>query len=217
MKTFIKLKNNHVKNLPKEFENQDVRMPESLAEIFIKEYSKAGDIIFDPFTGFGTTLVVAEKLGRDAYGIEFLKERVEYIKGNIKNKNNITHGNSLELDKYDFPMIDMSITSPPYMPKNSNEQYPFGYYMITSETYEQYLKDIKKVYSKLKNKLKPNAYVIIEIVNIINDYANTPLAFDVARVVGEVLTFEKEIIVCWEPTYGFGYDHSYCLVFKNTI
>jgi hypothetical protein len=29
-----------------------------------------------------------------------------------------------------------------------------------------------------------------------------------------VLRFEGEVVVDWEPTYGFGYDHSYCLVFK---
>ncbi|NLD47105.1 MAG: site-specific DNA-methyltransferase, partial [Clostridiaceae bacterium] len=69
-------------------------------------------------------------------------------------------------------------------------------------------------------KLKPNAYVIIEISNIIKDGVFTKLAWDVANSVSEVLTLEKEIIIHWEGNkeseeYGFGYDHSYCLIFRN--
>lgn len=45
----------------------------------------------------------------------------------------------------------------------------------------------------------------------------TPLAWDVARAVGEVLRFEGEVVVEWEPTYGYGYDHSYCLVFSAPV
>jgi len=29
-----------------------------------------------------------------------------------------------------------------------------------------------------------------------------------------VLPFAGEIAVRWEPTYGYGYDHSYCLLFS---
>ena len=74
----------------------------------------------------------------------------------------------------------------------------------------------------LGKKLKNNAYAIIEISNIINDNVLTTLAWDVAKAVGKVLTFEKEIVIEWESEkktekYGFGFDHSYCLIFKNII
>jgi hypothetical protein len=42
----------------------------------------------------------------------------------------------------------------------------------------------------------------------------TPLAWDVAAAVSQVLRFEGEIVVCWDH-YGYGYDHSYCLVFSR--
>lgn len=224
MKTYIELENKIKTSLPEKFKNDDVRFPESLVEIFIEEYTKKGDLVFDPFAGYGTTLFVAEKMNRVGFGIEYLEDRVEYIKDNLRNKDNIICGNSLELDKYDIPSIDFSITSPPYMSKNDHEQYPFAAYKITGDGYEQYLTDIKKIYTKLKDKLKPNAYAVIEISNIINNNINTQLAWDVARVISEVLTFEKEIVIGWKQeenseknSYGFGYDHSYCLIFKKAM
>jgi DNA modification methylase len=47
-----------------------VVMPESVAERVILAASQPGDIVFDPFSGAGTTLVVAKRLGRRWIGID---------------------------------------------------------------------------------------------------------------------------------------------------
>jgi DNA modification methylase len=44
--------------------------PLALPDFFIRAFSDAGDIIFDPFLGSGTTLVAAAKTDRVAYGCE---------------------------------------------------------------------------------------------------------------------------------------------------
>jgi len=44
--------------------------PVGLPEFFIKAYTDAKDIVFDPFMGSGSTLMAAEKNGRFAYGTE---------------------------------------------------------------------------------------------------------------------------------------------------
>ena len=117
-------------------------------------------------------------------------------------------------------MIDFVLTSPPYMQKTNHPEYPFTGYKITGQGYEDYLNDIACIFKQLSRKLKPNAYVVIEVSNLLIDGVFTPLAWDIAGSVGTKLYFEKEIIIEWEsdstPAYGFGYDHSYALVFQNT-
>ncbi|MDR0292901.1 MAG: site-specific DNA-methyltransferase [Oscillospiraceae bacterium] len=53
-------------------ENTDhpAQKPEKLIAKLILASSKAGEIVFDPFLGSGTTAVVAKKLGRRYFGIE---------------------------------------------------------------------------------------------------------------------------------------------------
>ena len=46
------------------------QMPDGLAERIIKRGSNKGDLVFDPFTGSGTTPLTAKKLGRNYLGFE---------------------------------------------------------------------------------------------------------------------------------------------------
>lgn len=53
--------------------------PEELPERCIKAGSKEGDIVLDPFTGSGTTLFVAARLGRKSVGYELSQEYCDLI------------------------------------------------------------------------------------------------------------------------------------------
>ena len=54
--------------------------PEQLAHDHITSWSNEGDTVLDPFAGSGTTLKMAEKLGRHSIGVEIAEEYCEIIR-----------------------------------------------------------------------------------------------------------------------------------------
>ena len=57
--------------------------PEELPQWFMKLFTQEGDTVLDPFAGSGTTLFVAERMGRNAIGIELMQEYYQMIKEQI--------------------------------------------------------------------------------------------------------------------------------------
>lgn len=53
--------------------------PEALPEWFIKLFTKAGDVVLDPFMGSGTTNLVANKLNRKTIGIEIVSDYYKMV------------------------------------------------------------------------------------------------------------------------------------------
>ena len=196
-----------------EFEDDDVRYSESLVEYFLHEFTQAGEIVFDPFAGYGTTLLVAEAMGRKPFGLEYDRDRVSYIQTKLKQPERIIHGDARQLSTYALPIFDFSMTSPPYMKADDHEN-PFTAYREQGAGYASYLDDIQSIYQQMKPRMSSSAKVVIEVANIKSEDHVTTLAWDIAKAISQVLNFEGEIIVSWDE-YGFGYQHSYCLVFSK--
>lgn len=55
---------------PSRSEQHPTMKPVELWEKAMRDGSVAGEIVYDPFMGSGTTIIAAEKLGRKAYGLE---------------------------------------------------------------------------------------------------------------------------------------------------
>jgi tRNA G10 N-methylase Trm11 len=214
MKTYLRLSNIKSTELPPQFRNDDVRFSEQLVEHFLQHFTQVGDVVFDPFAGFGTTLLVAEALGRIPFGIEFDQQRAHYIQSRLQHPTHLIQGDSRYLTRYSLPTFDFSLTSPPYMSKDDPED-PFTAYTLSGRGYEAYLETIQQIYAQIRQMMKPEAWVVIEAANLKSSDGVTTLAWDIAAAVGQVLTFEGEIVIEWEQSYGYGYDHSYCLVFRN--
>jgi len=68
--------------IPQKGEHPTVK-PVELMEFFVKNHTKVGDIILDPFMGSGTTGVAALRLGRKFIGIEIDEEYYEMAKKRI--------------------------------------------------------------------------------------------------------------------------------------
>ncbi len=192
------------------------RYPPEFAKKFIREFTKKGDFILDPFAGFGTTLLIAQKLGRIGIGIEYDKDRCDYVKKKLKSPCQIICGDSLKIASYNLPQFDFSLTSPPYM-RSFDKENPFSNYTKLG-AYAQYLKDINRIYSQIKKVMKKNATIIIEVSNTFGKgHPMTSLAFDIAKEISTVFYFERELIYCVKEGKlkpGIS-NHSYCLIFKN--
>jgi hypothetical protein len=64
------LSNGRVNGLTHNFYRYPARFSPDFVRAILKEYSKPGDLIYDPFMGGGTTLVEAAALGRDCIGTD---------------------------------------------------------------------------------------------------------------------------------------------------
>ena len=64
----------------KERSGYPTQKPQALLERIIKASSNEGDVVFDPFCGCATTLVAAEKLGRQWLGIDVSPQSAKEIK-----------------------------------------------------------------------------------------------------------------------------------------
>ena len=73
--------------------------PEELVRKFVLASSNEGDTVIDPFSGSGTTLVVAEQLGRKWHGCEIESEYNEWTINRLENVQRKTKDKWIEFDK----------------------------------------------------------------------------------------------------------------------
>jgi DNA modification methylase len=197
-------------------DNTDVRFPIELPKKFIEKLTKPGDIVFDPFAGYGTTLFAAQDLGRIGVGIEYEKNRSDFIAEKLKEPSKIIHGDSRKLAELDLPQFDLCFTSPPYM-RSFDEENPLTNYHETGG-YENYLKGMKSIFENIKKHMKPGAYVLVEAENTFEPgFPMTPLAWDLGKVLSEIFLLERELICCFEEgdLSTSKVNHSTILVLKS--
>ncbi|ELZ13740.1 DNA methylase N-4/N-6 domain-containing protein [Halovivax asiaticus JCM 14624] len=221
MPTYRSFEYTHNDELPPGHTNE-VRTPAALVEEYLTTYSDPGDTVLDIFAGYGTTLCVAERLDRVPFGVELESDRVAYIREHLDTPDHVRQGDVLELDASWFPACECCFTSPPFM-EQSDTRNPFQNYAGES-TYADYLDDIEAAFDRLGAVVGSGGHVLIDIVNMTYEGRVTPLAWDVADRVSNVFHFVGEDVITWQSddrtdhngTYGYGYDHSYVLVFQQT-
>lgn len=231
MQTLLTLPFERDRSLPDGYADE-VRTPVPFVEHFLEEFSAPGDVVLDPFAGFGTTLRVAERLDRVAYGVEYESDRAALVADAVDHSDRVIDGDARALSEYDLPPVDCCLTSPPFMVDGMSSD-PFENYDAASESnYERYLADLRAVFDELAAVLAPGGRVLLDVSNIKHEGEVTTLAWDVGRAGAERFRLDGEVVVGWENdgdgyggepegtggdhrsgTYGYGYDHSYCLIF----
>lgn len=213
VQTWLNLPRGNKLTLPSRFRGEDVRAADSLIEHYVHAFTHAGQVVFDPFAGYGTTLLIAEELGRAGYGVEYSKPKADYVHSLLAHPERLIHGDSRRLAEYDIPPVDLCLTSPPYTNQSDTEN-PFVDYRQKGFDYPSYLQEMRSIFSQVAQKMNPSGHLVIEASNLKKAGEVTTLAWDIAQEVSKILHFKGETIICWDE-YGYGYNHSYCLVFSK--
>lgn len=196
--------------LPEPF-NDDVRLSEHLVERYIQRFTHQGDVVFDPFAGFGTVLVVAERLGRIGIGCEIVEDRANYA-NSLLERGEVQIGDVRAMDLHGT-LAKLIISSPPYMNQGDRED-PLTGYSTRVQSYARYIDDLASVYVDMANLLVPEGRLVIQLQNLRNEQGVTPLAFDLQAAIGQGLRFEGEEIATWDKE-SYGYSHGYCLIYAG--
>ncbi|MBI3194293.1 MAG: thermonuclease family protein [Ignavibacteriae bacterium] len=101
-------------------DNHIAMFPEELPKRLIKMFSFVGDTVLDPFTGSGTTNLVAKKLERNSVGFEINSEFIPIIKQKLSVNQNDLHNPTFEFLKQQQIKSDFSkdIEKLPYIFKD---------------------------------------------------------------------------------------------------
>jgi DNA modification methylase len=193
---------------------EDVHFTESLAAAIIGEYSREGDLVLDPFAGFGTAAFVASRMGRRCVAIEFLPERASFIRQRAGVAADVITGDARRLDALISGPVDLCLTSPPYMTATGHPQNPLTGYTTMDGDYARYLNELGAVFRNVAELLRPGGHAVLNVANIVTAGTVTTLAWDIAERVSRSLTFRQDVFVCWDQQPP-GISGDYCLVFQK--
>jgi DNA modification methylase len=192
----------------------DVHFTESLAAMVLDEYTSPSDLVLDPFAGYGTTLVVAERMSRAAIGVELLQAHADIIRSRLTGPAQVITGDARSLAALVQGPVDLCLTSPPYMTAVDHPENPLNAYQTLDGDYGRYLAEIGDVFRQVAELLRPGGHAVINVANIETQGTITPLAWDMARTVSRHLTLRHESFLCWDRQPA-GISGDYCLVFQR--
>lgn len=201
------------------------KYPETLAESFIRFFTKEDQTVLDPMVGTGSTLVAAIRSRRRSVGIELNPKYAAIAKDIIeaevaaqskrfpkKYHPLLYNADAAEASSLKLPTIDYVLTSPPYWDmlrmrgaQTQKKRKDTGLDVFYSDDvrdlgnvddYEQFVAALCRIYESLSPVLKSKAYLTIIVKNVKKGGKIYPLAWDLARELGKTYTLKDERIWC---------------------
>jgi DNA modification methylase len=201
------------------------KFPETLAEEFIRFFTKRGQTVLDPMMGTGSALVAALRAGRRGVGVELNLRYFEVAQRVIADEIAALGGvperrmplifnyDAAQLAELKLPKIEYVFTSPPYwnmlhalgaQTQKKRRSTP-GLDVVYSDDprdlgnvadYDEFVRRLSDIYIGLKPLLKPKAYLTIIVKNVKKGGKVYPLAWDLARELSKTYTLKDERVWC---------------------
>jgi DNA modification methylase len=193
----------------------DIHFTEALAESLIGHASRPGDLILDPFAGYGTTVAVAERMGRRAVGIELIPEHLEIARRRTGDRASLILGDARDLARLVSSPVDLVLTSPPYMPSVDHPENPLTGYATDDGDYATYLRELGWIFEQAAALLRPGGQLIVNVADVIAvDGSVTPLARDIGGLIDEHVPLMGVTAIEWDEQ-PVGLDADYLLWFRR--
>lgn len=199
------------------------KFPETLAEEFIRFFTKRGQTVLDPMMGTGSALVAALRAGRRGVGVELNPRYFEIARrvvddeiaclGGVPERRAplLFNADAARIPSLKLPRVAYVLTSPPYWDMlrargaetQKKRRAAPGLDVFYSDDpndlgnvadYDEFVARLCAVYTGLKPCLKPRAYLTIIVKNVKKGGKIYPLAWDLGRELGRVYTLKDERI-----------------------
>lgn len=206
---------------------------------FVRRYSQPGATVFDPFCGFGTTLLAAALEGRRGLGMEIDPDRAALARERLRR-----HGVAASVIVADVTAaaiaspIDLCLTNVPYFGgcrrarTVASTHAEMSGQLYDAPDFEAYLAGLRAVFHVVREALPEDAFCIAMVENIHLgsrhfDRRRLPIAFELARILDSLFLPCDERILCYPPRMpgvdstgdvdGMTSDrtHEYALVYRK--
>lgn len=169
---------------------------------FVRAYSRPGETVFDPFCGFGTTLLAAALEGRAGLGMEIDAARAALARERLQR-----HGVHAPVVRGSLPQakiparIDLCLTSVPYFGCRWPGRTSTGQ-CYAAPDFDTYLMAMRAIFHAVREALPEDGYCIAMAENVRIDGRSLPVAWELARILDSLFLACDERILCYPPRAG---------------
>ncbi|MFI0353161.1 TRM11 family SAM-dependent methyltransferase [Actinomadura sp. 9N407] len=168
----------------------------------VTELSQPGDVVLDPFAGWGTTLVACAAEGRRGVGLEISEARVAAARRRLARCPQATPQVMVCADSRTPPLrdgtADLCLTNLPYFGGGMEADSSTDGQLYTRLDYAEYLSEVDRVFAALRRVVRPGGYLVVAAENLRLSSGFVPQAWDVARLLGRHFTLGDERILCYD-------------------
>ena len=217
------------------YEKRDIRdkdihpavFPIALPKKCIELFTHKGELVLDPFSGIGSTLIAARDTDRNAVGFDLNQKYIDYTDERLKQikidfgehaKQIAICDDSINIPEYlEENSVSLSVTSPPYanmlnhkrlnksirgdLRKNKHyekiQQYSNDPRDLGTMKLKEYTKALAQIYKGILPLLKPKAHCVINVNDLWENNHRYPTHSHIITAMEEV-GYELRNIIIWD-------------------